>query len=256
MANQIDILPMPADRSVAVRPWGFWATLGWSLLAFTAGAVVASAIALSIVLAIWGTDLPDYQFLLRTGMPAASAIQILSYAVAIAMLAFAAKRSGWSAAEYLALVRPRGRHLLLALLCAVVLLLFKFAHTAEFDFSQVVQPGGFDRARAANGVFLHFIVLAIAAPVMEEILFRGFLYRGLSASRLGVVGTIIVTAVMFGLMHTAKGPAGMFDTAVGGVLWGWLRWHTGSTWMPVAGHIANNGLVSLLILAALYGWFG
>ena len=48
----------------------------------------------------------------------------------------------------------------------------------------------------------------------------------------------------------------MIDTGLHGVIWGWLRWYTGSTWVPIAAHVGNNGFTALLILAALYGWVG
>lgn len=111
-------------------------------------------------------------------------------------------------------------------------------------------------ARAAGGLLVHVIAVAIAAPVMEEIVFRGFLYRGLSESRIGVAGTIVLTSVAWALLHVGMGTAGMVDTALQGVAWGWLRWYTGSTAATIAWHVVNNGFFSLLIIASLYGWFG
>ena len=111
-------------------------------------------------------------------------------------------------------------------------------------------------ARAAGGLLVHVIAVAIAAPVMEEIVFRGFLYRGLSESRIGVAGTIVLTSVAWALLHVGMGTAGMVDTALQGVAWGWLRWYTESTTATIAWHVANNGFFSLLIIASLYGWFG
>jgi len=254
MANQIDTLPMSAGPYPAGRPWGFWATLGWTLLAFTAGLLAAGVVVTALVR--WDTSLSDYQFLFRNGNPIGSSVMILSYGVLITVLAFAARRSGGNAAEYLGFVRPRGRYVLFGLLCVAFALLLTFAHAMQFDASQLVHPHGFDRARAANGLLIHFMAVVVIGPVMEEVVFRGFLYRGLSATRIGVAGTIIVTAVVWALMHPGKGLDGMFDTAIHGIAWGWLRWHTGSIWVPIASHVANNGFAVLLILLGLYGWFG
>ena len=41
----------------------------------------------------------------------------------------------------------------------------------------------------------------IVAPISEEIAFRGFLFRGLSASWLGVSGTLIATSAAWAAMH-------------------------------------------------------
>jgi len=91
---------------------------------------------------------------------------------------------------------------------------------------------------------------------MEEILFRGFLYRGLSESRIGVVGTIILTSVTWALMHVGArhGRHDRYRAARRPV--GLLRWYTGSTIATIAVHVANNALISALIVANLYGWFG
>ena len=54
-------------------------------------------------------------------------------------------------------------------------------------------------------IFFVWIMMVVAAPVAEEILYRGFFYRGLRATRLGVAGTILVTSVAFGLLHKVGG---------------------------------------------------
>ena len=236
-------------------PWGFWATLGWALLALAFSLLVSVVASLGLVR--WDKSLSDYQFLFRNGDPAASSVLILGYLAVILALVFAARLAGWSASDYLALVRPRGRYVLFfGLFCVLLPPLITFAHALQFDVSQLFNPHGFDRARAANGLAVHAIEVALAAPMMEEILFRGFLYRGLSESRIGVVGTIILTSVTWALMHVGHGSAGMIDIALHGVLWGWLRWYTGSTIATIAVHVANNALISALIVANLYGWFG
>jgi len=246
----------PARDQVARQrgPWGIWATLGWTLMAATFSLLVVAAVVRALVW--WDNNLSDYQFLFRYGDPAGSAVLILTYVMLIVALVFAARRAGWSAADYLALVRPRGRYVLFGLLCVLLPFLVTFAHALQFDVSQLFNPHGFDRARAANGLATHVIAVALAAPVMEEIVFRGFLYRGFSESWIGVAGTIALTSAAWALMHVGQGTAGMIDTALQGVAWGWLRWYTGSTAATIACHVANNAFFSALIVANLYGWFG
>jgi CAAX protease family protein len=259
MPNQIDMSPMPAGHGAPTRPWGFWATLGWTLLAVAAGVLALMAVGLAI--ARWNPSLNIGQEILRPGGRSAifSSLLMLAQGVIVAMLVFAARRSGGSALTYLGLVRPRGRYVLLGLLCVVLPLLLMFAHVG-FDIRQIVPPEQFGRAREANiwhmQAYLLIISAVIGAPIMEEIVFRGFLYRGLSATRLGVAGTILITSVVWALMHTDKTPAAMFDTAVHGVIWGWLRWYTGSTWVTIGTHTANNAIAVLLSVAAMYGLFG
>jgi membrane protease YdiL (CAAX protease family) len=250
----IDILRMPAYRGASIRPWGPWASLGWAALAQAAG--LAAVAACAWVLAQSNPNLFDYQFLFRSGDPLGSSLLILSYVVLVATLCIAIRRAGWDVALYLALVKPRGRYVSYAIVWTVLSLLLTFAHSTQFDVSQFLHPHGYDHARLMNGLLIHFVAVVIAAPLMEEILFRGFLYRGLSESRIGVVGAIILTSLIWTFMHDSKSAAGMIDTALHGVAWGWLRWYTGSLWTPIACHVAYNGTISGLAIARLYGWFG
>lgn len=256
MADPIATMSGFASQAALVRPrpWGVWATLGWTLLALAVTALAAFALVGALVR--WDRSLSDYQFLFRNGDPIGSSMLIFCYLVLIASLAFAAKRSGWSAADYLALVRPRGHYMLFGLACVALPILVTFAHALEFDVRKLVAPHGFDRALMANSLAVHVIAVAVAAPVMEEIVFRGFLYRGLSESRLGVAGTIVLTSVVWALMHFDRNAAAIIDRALHGVAWGWLRWYTGSTATTIACHVANNGFAVVLILANLFGWFG
>jgi uncharacterized protein len=250
----IDILRMHAYRGTSIRPWGPWASLGWAALAQAAGLAAVAAVA--VVLATSDARLFDYQFLFRDGDPIASSLLILSYVVLVTTLCIAIRRAGWDVVLYLALVKPRGRYVMYATVWTILPLLLTFANSTQFDVSLFLHPHGFDRARLMNGLLIHFAAIVIAAPLMEEILFRGFLYRGLSESRIGVVGAIILTSLIWTFMHDSKSAAGMIDTALHGVAWGWLRWYTGSLWTPIACHVAYNGTISGLALARLYGWFG
>ena len=258
MPNQIETPPMPAGPSTAARPWGFWASVGWTLFAITAGLLAALAGAAAFTR--WDTSLTITQlFMSRSPSPVLSLLLIVACAVVAAVLAFAAKRAGWSANAYLALVRPRGRYVLAGLLCVVVPLLIVFVH-AQFDIRQIIAPEEFGRARGLNILHLQFFAVVatsvIAMPIMEEIVFRGFLYRGFSETRIGVVGAILITSVVWALIHINKSPAGIIDTAMHGVVWGWLRWYTGSLWVTIGAHVANNGIATLMTVAALYGWLG
>jgi uncharacterized protein len=81
----------------------------------------------------------------------------------------------------------------------------------------------------------------VVAPIAEEMLFRGFLFRGWAASRLGVAGTIALTSLLFAALHwySAMGVAFCFCA---GLLSGWLRWRLGSLTAPILIHMLNNGL--------------
>jgi membrane protease YdiL (CAAX protease family) len=81
----------------------------------------------------------------------------------------------------------------------------------------------------------HIIALALAAPVTEEIVFRGFLYRGFSESRIGVAGTIALT-VAWALIHIVQGTAVLIDTAT---LPSWTL--SERRWPPSGAHSFGSG---------------
>ena len=93
---------------------------------------------------------------------------------------------------------------------------------------------------------LLWFALVIAAPVFEEVLFRGFLYEGLRRTRMGAGGTIVVTTLLWTLLHVAQYDA-YFLTLIAliGILLGIARERTGSLYVPLAIHAVNNLLGTL-----------
>ena len=77
------------------------------------------------------------------------------------------------------------------------------------------------------------------APPVEEMVFRGFLYRPLERS-LGAAGAIGVTAVGFGLIHWPQSWQIAFFMTLAGICLGVMRWKTGSLWPPILLHAGAN----------------
>src|ERR1043166_9405781 len=53
----------------------------------------------------------------------------------------------------------------------------------------------------ANPPWMLWVALIIAAPLFEEVLFRGFLFTGFESSFMGPIGTVIVTAGLWAIIH-------------------------------------------------------
>lgn len=89
--------------------------------------------------------------------------------------------------------------------------------------------------------------VAVSAPIVEEITFRGYLFPALTGWRGPWVGALL-TAVVFGAAHVlALPPAFLPGIAVFGFGACLLRWFTGSLLPGIAVHSFNNAIV----LAAL-----
>ncbi|NUQ75000.1 MAG: CPBP family intramembrane metalloprotease [Polyangiaceae bacterium] len=88
-------------------------------------------------------------------------------------------------------------------------------------------------------------ILVVIGPLVEEIFFRGALFRPLRRTT-SAVATIAVTSVMFAISHFA--PQTYVPIAIVGVALGVLRHASGSLMPPFVLHAAFNGL-SLLAMA-------
>ena len=75
------------------------------------------------------------------------------------------------------------------------------------------------------------------APIMEEFLFRGFMFRGWSESFLGAV---LLTSLLFGINHTQYDWFERFWVGLLGLVLCVFRWRTNSTWLAVVVHSAVN----------------
>jgi membrane protease YdiL (CAAX protease family) len=89
--------------------------------------------------------------------------------------------------------------------------------------------------------------VGLAAPVCEELFFRGAIQRGLMA-RLPPPTAIVVTALVFAAFHLD--PVGFLARFEMGVVFGLLAWRSGSLWPSIAAHAANNLVSSAIFLAA------
>ena len=90
-------------------------------------------------------------------------------------------------------------------------------------------------------------VATLVAPVCEEIAFRGYLQSTLLSRRRPALA-VGAGALLFAIIHLD--PVRFPALIVLGAVFGWLRLRSGSVWPAVAAHAANNGLVSIVALAA------
>lgn len=89
--------------------------------------------------------------------------------------------------------------------------------------------------------------VAIAAPLLEEILFRGIILHGLLKNYSASI-SIAFSSLLFALIHgnVAQG-LGAF---LMGLFMGWLYWKTKSLYLPIILHFINNSIscVGMLIV--------
>ncbi len=89
-----------------------------------------------------------------------------------------------------------------------------------------------------------FFKVAVIAPVIEELIFRGLILHGLRKNY-NAVKAVLVSALLFSLFHL--NPWQMPATFVLGVLLGWIMIRTNSILLAILGHSLNNLIVLLTI---------
>ena len=94
---------------------------------------------------------------------------------------------------------------------------------------------------------LSFVSIVIAAPVVEEILFRGYILDAIRELH-GDVMAVLGSSVLFGLLHIEPYVVGM--ATLGGIIYGIVRIRSGSLWPSIVSHMLWNFLVFLYI------WYG
>jgi membrane protease YdiL (CAAX protease family) len=92
------------------------------------------------------------------------------------------------------------------------------------------------------GAVLFALVAVVMAPVFEEIVFRGFLFRGL-ANSFGWVWGALISAGIFGAAHLQLDV--FLPLAALGFVLAWAYHRTGSLWTNVTMHALFNGIAVL-----------
>lgn len=143
----------------------------------------------------------------------------------------------------LPLVRPGPRWLLVGVGAGAAALLFSatWTRTAELFGRPMADQGLVEALLGAPpgvGRIAALAFVVAAAPLLEELVFRGYLQTAL-AGRFGAPFAIGASAALFGLFHLSD-PAVVPVLAVVGGLLGWVRHASGSVWPAIVAHLVNN----------------
>jgi membrane protease YdiL (CAAX protease family) len=192
------------------------------------------------VAAAWvATDISiDTTEALAMHAPFVAAVTIGAAIVPLAVIALAVRLSGCSLANYLGFFVPAARFWFLGLAALAILIplvdflsrLAGHAATPEFVLNL------YRSARDTHSLLFLLLAIALAAPLVEEVLFRGFLLPGLAASALGRSGALMLTSGAWALLHWQYHPFYLIQIILLGVLFGWLRLVSGSTVLTIVLH--------------------
>ena len=85
-----------------------------------------------------------------------------------------------------------------------------------------------------------WIAFVLAAPLSEELLFRGFLYRGWARSSRAVAPAVMVISALWAIAHVQYDWYLIIRLFALGLILGWARWYSGSTMVTFAIHALVN----------------
>ena len=253
LAPAVDPATDPVTLEVVQpKPWSFWATIGWGALG--AILVVVAQTLLLIPFLFARVSKPTSAEFARVAEELAADGWVLSISTLVTALvvwlylALLSRLRGWRMRDYLALRPLRWRSVLA---CTVVMLLFAVAaDSLTYALGRDVVPEFMtDVFNSCRWPWLLFVALVVGAPVGEELMFRGFLYRGFAAS-LGVPAAIVLTSFGWAIIHMQYDSFGIGQIFLIGLIFGIVRHRTKSTTLTIVLH----GVVNAVAFAEVV-WF-
>ncbi len=231
------------------RAWGPWATLAWGLLV----AVVFVGIQVVALIAWVGIRVAaepelDPESLAQTAATDGTLLSIAVIASGVVcsgmVLLIASLRPPTRAAEMLALRSARARSYIVWLLISAGFVAASDTLTTLLD-RPIVPEFMLDAWSSAASPLLLWTAVGLFGPVLEELLFRGLLLEGWRRSRLGPAGAVVLTSLAWTALHVQYGWYELAQVFVLGLLLGAARLQTGSTWIPLAMHVALNTVATV-----------
>lgn len=220
-----------------MKIWGYWATLTWAALAFLAGQFVGFGLLLWLRAGTWDT-------VLQTPFDGAlvTLFIFISNPVTVAVLALAVWLRGAPQIEYFALHRPRRNDIVTGVICLIALIALSdgLLYLSGRDLVTTFQLQSYTSAVAEGWLPAMAFAAIVVAPAGEELMFRGFLFRGWARSERSAWPAIVVISVLWAGLHVQYDWTGVLQIFVIGLFLGWIRLRSGSTLLTFLLHALFN----------------
>jgi uncharacterized protein len=232
-----------------MKIWGYWTTLGWSIVAFLLGQFVG----FGVLLWLRGGALDSVLQTPFDGVLVTIFIA-LSNPVTISVLAIAVRLARSDLSDYFALKWPAAHDLAFGIAALVVLIAAGDAllYLSGRDLVTEFQLQSYTTAAAAGWLPAMFAAAIVIAPAGEEAVFRGFLFRGWVRSPRSVWPTITMISILWAMLHIQYDLTGVLQIFVIGLFLGWMRWRSGSLVLTFLLHALFNLEGTLETLALIH----
>jgi membrane protease YdiL (CAAX protease family) len=239
---------MSVPASGDPRPWGRLATFGLGFIALFG----SQAVALLALTAWYGAGITQLPDLAGNGV-AVTLIIFVSIPLQLVLLYLLAQARGNDTIGYLGLTLPRRAELAFGI--AVTIALIIVGNLATWLLGHfIITPFQTDIYRTASAagflpLLMLWLALVVLTPVGEEVLFRGFLFRGWLRAPRDAWPVILLTAFLWSIIHVQYDWFVIGQVFVFGVMLGFLRWATGSTILTIVLHALINceGMLETLV---------
>jgi CAAX protease family protein len=232
---------IPGKPEFPYSNWGPWLALLGVLMALGTAIVLSVPIAIVDNLgAAAGEAGKNADGLSGTALALAQMAQELSFLLVPFALAASKGATVAEAMRRLGLVAFRRLQALKWMGAAIgVYLLFVIAYVALIG-----EPDQDDFADDLGPLWIQILLIAIAAPIGEEVCFRGMLFGGLR-ERLPIWAAALISAALFGLLHVTTGISVVPPLIAFGFLLALLYERTGSIVPCILLHMLNNSVALL-----------
>jgi membrane protease YdiL (CAAX protease family) len=164
-------------------------------------------------------------------------------------------KRGSNIREYLGLNLPNKRQFVSWFL--IVLAFVILSDGLSFLIGEPIVPEFMSKTYdSLNSPWILWLALLVAAPLSEEVFFRGFLIKGLSASVVRWYGAVIISSAAWAAIHLQYDLYGVAMIFVLGLLLGAARVKTGSVILTMVLHSFTNFEATVEVVIHLRRLFG
>lgn len=247
----LTVAPAGLRRS---EDWPFTITTLWGLVLVAAMLVgQLAAVGYLLIRHGWSFDLGELHRLANSGLTLALSV-ITGVPAVLGASWLAVRLRGRSFAEYLGFRPASWKHFLIGGI-GLALLVFAWDLMSRATGREIA-PGFmfkvFMSAQEEGALWLLAIALCVAAPISEEVLARGFLFKGWSETFLRVPGAIFLSSLAWTAFHLQYDWYFFGEVFCIGLWLGYVRYRSGSIWVTIVIHGLNN-LAALLQTMYLAG---
>jgi len=224
--------------------WGFLGTALWGLV--IAAVFIILQVITMVTVVLRGkhnlTEKQIYNFLM-SAQGDGGVISLSTFVTTIICCALVAGiikfKRGLSLASYIA-IRPVPLKILLKWLGFLAVFIAASDSLTMFLGRPIVPEFVVTAYASAHPVWIIWVAFVVAAPLFEEIFFRGFLFKGFTSGFIGPAGAIVLTAALWAMVHIQYDAFIVAQIFCLGLMFGTARMQTGSLLVPLAMHSLTN----------------